>query len=559
MSKHRIRDLQITSTSTLHVMAQIHYVLFHFLRNAGWTWLWECDGYAGDSPNRVPDGNMEAAGAGSWAPLLGASLAKVSTPVHSGTQALSVDSGAVNAGTESSALTSMENLTKYHLAIWALNNTGQPWNVDVDIGTGYVTVGTIPSDGAYGLYHFNFTTAAAGTRKLRVVDNLNSQGTIYLSDILVIKSYWDYNPLDTVPKGTDGATINPNQFSSLSYSFVAGDIGKVICTWDPTNPKNSGAYKITAAAGGVATVDMRSGTAAFVARSGLTWRMIDLTKAPGAPTNTGHRGAGFGLQSPHSSGWRFFVRQNLYNSNNPAQCVWGAPADTDFDFSTGTFYKTGPSTQNTKQNAYTLWTSGSGTYTNQHYWSFSTSSSYGTNRFWLMTDDTGSFVAQVFWDSQTGSLYHDCPVMGYLGSSPYLPGEEAWGLFSSWNTWTSATSRMNWNGGVTQFAYNGTMIGPIGLAEDAVWGQYGYANSTADVVTQSNAGDNPWSANEWLHKPIAVRDPEGEAGYPAEMTIDIGVLQGRQNMTNLSTFDSNAYLHFDNGLVWEWDGEAIVP
>jgi hypothetical protein len=558
MSKHRIRDLQITHSATLHHQAQIHYVLFHFLRNAGWTWLWECDSYAGDAPNRVPDGNQELVGAGSWTPLLGASLLKVTTPIHSGTQALSVDSGAVNAGVESSIFTSMENLTTYHVAIWALNNTGQPWNVDIDIGTGYVNVGTIPSDGVYGLYHFNFTSAAAGNRKLRVVDNLNSQGTVYLSDILVIKSYWDYNPLDTVPKGTDGATIAPNQFSSVGYSFVPGDIGKVICIWDTVNPKNSGAYKITATGGGVATVDMRSGTAAFVARSGVTWRMIDLTKAPANQANAGHRSAGFGLQSPHSSGWRLFVRQNIWNAYNQApSAVWGAPDDTDFDFSTGNFYKTGPSTQRNKQNPYAAWGAGTNPYPNQHYWSFSTITN-ATNRYWLMTDDTGSFVAQVMWDSASGTLIHDCPVVGHLGSSPYLPGEEAWGLFASWSVWATG-NRMNWTGGTSQFAYNGTMIGPTGVAEDAVWGQLGIGAAAVDVVTLSNAGDNPWSANEWVHKPIIVRDPEGVAGHPAEMTADVGVFQGRQNMTHLSTFDSNSYLHFDNGLVWEWDGEAIVP
>ena len=565
MSKHRIRDLQITSTSTLHVMAQIHYVLFHFLRNAGWTWLWECDGYAGDSPNRVPDGNMEAAGAGSWAPLLGASLAKVSTPVHSGTQALSVDSGAVNAGTESSALTSMENLTKYHLAIWALNNTGQPWNVDVDLGTGYVTVGTIPSDGAYGLYHFNFTTAGAGTRKLRVVDNLNSQGTIYLSDVLVIKSYFDYNPSDAYRSGIDGATINPNQFSSGSYTFVAGDIGKVVCIWDPTNPKNSGAYKITAVPGGVATLELRSGSAAFVAQSGLSWRMINLAAAPENPSGTdnGQRGAGFGLQSPHASGWRLFIRQCQHGhwSVDPRPeitGIWGAPSATDFDFSTGTFYRTGPSTQNTKQSAYYLVSGAATTWPGMHGYFGGSDPVGGTKRFFLMTDDTGSFVSLVHWDST--NLYNACPIIGYMGSSPYLPDVEAWALFASWGAGpTGSYTEMNWQGTGRQFSALGTMIGPDGVTKDAIWGQYGYWNSTADVVTQSNAGDNPWSANEWLHKPIAVRDPDGVTGYPAEMTIDIGVLQGRQNLTHLSTFDSNAYLHFDNGFTWEWMGESILP
>jgi hypothetical protein len=40
---------------------------------------------------------------------------------------------------------------------------------------------------------------------------------------------------------------------------------------------------------------------------------------------------------------------------------------------------------------------------------------------------------------------------------------------------------------------------------------------------------------------------------------DIGVFEGRQNMVDLSTLDSHNYLHFDNGLVWEWMGESILP
>jgi len=31
------------------------------------------------------------------------------------------------------------------------------------------------------------------------------------------------------------------------------------------------------------------------------------------------------------------------------------------------------------------------------------------------------------------------------------------------------------------------------------------------------------------------------------------------NLSDLATFDNANYLHFVNGLVWEWSGESLVP
>lgn len=560
--KHWIRDLQLTTATATRCQGQIDYVIYHFLRTMGWMWLWECDGYAGDAPNRVPDGNMETAGVGSWTAVGTAVLAKVTTPVHSGVQALQVDSVGLNDGVESAPLVTMETATTYHTAIWVLNNTGQSWNVDVDIGTGYVTVGTVPSSPSWQLRHFDFTTAAVGVQKIRVADNLNSQGTIYLSDVLIIKSYFEYNPADSIPQGTDGSTINPNQFSSLSYNFVVGDIGKVICLYDPTNNKNSGAYKITAAAGGVATVDLRSGTAAFVAQSGLSWRMIDLATAPEnvGNTNPGQRGAGFGLQSPHTSQWRFFARQAQYGSGDVCMCgVWGAPEDTDFDFSTGTFYRTGPSTQNDKQGAYYLPASTALTWTRMHLLS-SGSAFVGGRRFFFMTEDDGSFFTTLTWDPVNN--LHDACLVGYLGADPYHPGIEEWALFARWQAQYSSgwQDAIYPDGNTFRMHGKGTVIARLnGLTQDALWGQYGYSNLAASVLSQTNAGPNRWSLWEWLHKPVIMRDPYGLTGFPSERDANVGVYQGRLNRTPLSTFDSDAYIHFRQGYYWEWGGETILP
>jgi len=566
--KHWIRDLQIVlpagGTST-RGQGQIDYVLFHFLRTAGWEWLWECDGYAGDDPNRVPDGNMEAAGVGSWTALVGASLSKVTTPLRSGTQALKVTSPSSGAGVESAAFTSMENSTEYHLAIWAHNDTGQPWDVDVDPGTGYVNVGTIPDNGGvWTLYHFTFISAGLGTRYVRIVDSGSSLGDLYVSDIHVFRSYFEYNPADAWEGGNDGVITNPDQFSSPTYTFVAGDIGKVVCVWDTTNLGNSGAYKILSVAAGAATLDLRSGTAALTTQNALAWRMIDLAAAPenASGSDTAERGAGFGLQSPHASQHRLFMRQAQYGPTNPyidVVAIWGAPEDTDFDFSTGTFYLTGPSSQRNRQAPYTRVTSNTGPWANTHAFVTGDGDGDSTRRFFLMTDDDGTFVTIVGWDS--GSNVHDTFIVGYLGADAGHPGVEEWALFARWENWYSSAwhSGIYFNGEATRFCSEGTVISPAGVAVSACWGQYGYGSATLDVVSQSNAGPNRWSGDEWLHKPIIARDRLGEEGAPSERDADIGVYQGRWNMVNLSTFDSDSFLHFRYGLMWEWSGEAVLP
>jgi hypothetical protein len=563
--KHWIRDLPITFATATRGQGQMDYVVFHFLRTAGWEWIWECDGYAGDDPNRVPDGNMEAAGVASYTALGSAVLSKVTTPLRSGTQALHVASSASNDGVETSLLTSMETSTEYHVAIWARNDSGNAWDVDVDPGTGYANVGTIPDNGGvWTLYHFSFTSAALGAQKLRIVDSNSTLDEIHVSDILIFRSLFEYNPADAWEGGSGGIITNPDQFSAPSYNFAAGDIGKVVCIWDTTNLGNSGAYAITSVAAGVATLDLRSGSAALTTQAGLSWRMIDLAAAPenAAGGNTAERGAGFGLQSPHSSGHRMFLRQSQHGPTSPnidAAAIWGAPEDTDFDFSTGTFYLTGPSSQNTRQAPYTRLTVNTGPWADTHVF-VSGDESAGSRRFFLMTDDDGSFMTMFAWDSDNSD--HECLVIGYLGVDVQHPGVEEWGLFSRWeivypSNWVSS---VDFDANTYRFAYAGTVIGPDGQAVRAGWAQYGYSTSVGtEPITQSNAGPNRWSGNEWLHRPLIARDLWGTDQAPSERDGDFGVYQGRQNMVDLSTFDSDSFFHIINGLVWEWPGVTVLP
>jgi hypothetical protein len=293
--------------------------------------------------------------------------------------------------------------------------------------------------------------------------------------------------------------------------------------------------------------------------------MIDLAAAPENVTggDTAERGAGFGLQSPHASQHRLFMRQAQYGPTSPfidVVAIWGAPGPTDFDFSTGTFYLTGASSQRNRQAPYTLVTSNTGPWANTHAFVQGDGDTSDDRRLFLMTDDDGSFVTIFGWET-SGNNRNDTFIIGYLGTDVQHPGDEEWALFARWENWYPSA----WRGSVDfdyenyRFTYAGTVIDPNGQAVDAEWLQYGIGGSTASIITQSNAGPNPWSGEEWLHNPIVSRDRFGASGVPSERDADIGVYQGRQNMVNLSTFDSDGYIHFQNGLVWEWPGVTVLP
>lgn len=172
-----------------------------------------------------------------------------------------------------------------------------------------------------------------------------------------------------------------------------------------------------------------------------------------------------------------------------------------------------------------------------------------------MTDDDGSFFALVDWSADDN--YHDGAVFGYMGSDFFHPGIEEWGFFSRWE-WLEDQATFYFDNNQNRAFYNGTVMSPTGIAARALWAQLGIGTSTTDVNLQSNAGPNRWSGEEWVHKPIIARDPYGAEGVPSERDADIGVYQGRQNMLDRVTFDSENFLHFRYGFVWEWSGETVL-
>jgi hypothetical protein len=647
-TKHWVRDVNL-SRSDGYVSygnhPEMNTVLFNFLRVAGWEWLWECDGeISSDSrrnPNHLPDGNMESAGVANWTVVGGATRSKVTTPVQSGYQALSVVASAANDGVRSDALLSIDTLSastgsgagsmtgpngrgemtltiatslftpedlgsyvtitgsanpsnngtfrvtgyvsttqirllnpsggaeiywvtpppdyqilivtkpRYELCFQARN--AQTWTVEVDPGTGsFSSIGTVAtSGGAYVRHVMSFYRQGSGSVYVRFV--ASAADTLYLDAAFIFRSYWEYN--GGLWSGSDGVITNPDQFSTVSYSLSADDVGWYVILWDPTNNKNSGCYKITAVSLGAATLDLRSGTAALTSASGLNWRLIDLMACAPVGVAVGgdyaQRFSGFGLQSPYTESWRLFLRQNQNaGSNYKGSEVWAAPEPTDFNTSTGAFYKSGHSTQRHREGEYYATTDG--TLTNMHFWVGTVPAAAFTTRSWIMTDEDASFVAFVHFDV-TNSC-HGCLLVGYTGSS--APDFEDFVLLSRWQS-CAAVSEIGFDSNA-RFARDGTTFAPDFMTRIVGALQLGYDGTSQEVESMSNAGANPWSSQEWIRPLILGRDPDFLEGLPAVLNADCGVFQARSNMSSLTTFDSEAYIHFASGLCWEWSGEEII-
>jgi len=445
---------------------------------------------------------------------------------------------------------------RYELCIYALNNTGFAWNVQVDPGTGsYGAVGTIPSDGVWKLYHFTYYVTGSGSNYVQIVDSAIGGHTINIQSINVFRSHFEYRSRNVY--GTQGAITNPDLFdtSGDSYTPTTDDVDKFLFTWDADHPENSGYYKIIGVSGGKYQLDLRSGTATLTthATTNLPWRIVpvqdqvweSLTICPAYVT-----GAGFGLETPHTSKWRFFNRLAGSGSVNPS-VVWAAPTDVDFDHSTGTFYKDEPSTQRWRTGDYV---SGG---PNQHFWCGDYTSTTGSvdrsSRDWFMTDDDLSFFAFFHWSNLT-SPDHAHLLVGYMGADADHPGVQEFALLAKYGS-PANVQEATFNGGSLQ---NGTVFDPEERAAKCTASVLGYATTTLSVIGQANACPNPWSGEEHLDPLILVRDPDYNQFCPSEREADVGVYMARTNLPPLSTFDSANYLHFANGLVWEWSGESIV-
>jgi hypothetical protein len=566
---HYIRDCPVYNNGGADNggWGESNYVYYHFLRTAGWEWIWECDGV---EDNHCADANMEDSGTASWVAQGTGSIIKTTAQKHMIRQSLAVTSSVTNDGVRSVALVNVADSVTYRLTLWAYNNTGQAWDVQVDPGdSSFASVGTIPSDGVWARYDFTFSTVSTGSRYFQVLDTNNSQGTIYLDSVMVFQSWFEYRGVDAEDfSGTpDGEILNSNEFSSASYSFVAGDIGKYICIWDPTNVGNSGVYRISSLNGLDAVMDLRaSGSPALTAQTGLRWRMIDVTQAariydPGVTTELY---AGWGLESPHSEKWRFFMRNNWNTSSDRSWLnTWSSPTDSDFDVETGFFWG-GMSTE-IRRGTYVK----GGVSSGQGYF-FVSQCSFQVSTFkrlYLQTDDDGSFVFMTAREGDgTHVNYEASQAIGFTGSDSYHTLQESFVHFGRIEATIETSRTLYWgsSGSGAHITHYGQQVSGGGALQfdECTWMCLGYGTATADIKNgYSNERTNPFSGGgHFLLRPKIARGYYGyETSAPSEKDIATwGIWDGMETVSAWTGIDSNQYFHIAQGVFMEMPSSGGV-
>lgn len=554
--KHYIRDLNMISYSVDRDAGQsaASFAIFHFLRNAGWTWLWECDGQL-DTPGHCPDGNMEDSGVTNWT-VSGGTRAKDTTTVHMGTQSLKWDTTAASQTLTSANFTNMTNSRSYQQVIWFYNNSGQTFTLNVYDGSSLQTPVNLPSTGGWASYRVAFTKNAAGNAYFVITaPGVAGSYTAYLDSCMTFESFFEYNTSGLLADYSDGQILASNQFNSASYAFSASDIGKHVVIWDTSNLGNSGVYQITSEAAGVVTLDIRvSGAETLTTNTGLKWRLIDLSQAPKTEATSANESAcGWGLESPHSQKMRLYMRHREDGGDFLFKYLvfWCSAIDQDFNVLNGIPYDGSP--HSNYFCADYQWADGQYPETFHWFYLYSDAAKSG-GRLYLMTDDDGSFVTAYF---RTGETEKGFFLTGYTGATTDFTTLETWCCLGARysdgqehdfaqpevNTW-AAFSR-----GMTVYGNRpATVIGAI----------YGCYNATTEPISMTNAKANPFGGEEWLQPLMLVRNISN-AGTPwAERECDVGVYWARQNITDFTTFDSNNYFKFPGGMTWDWPGVSVI-
>lgn len=543
------------------------YAIYHLLRTIGWKPVWECDGEDAGTTH-INDGSMEASGVGSWTgggagpPV----VTKSSANPHMGSQCLSFSAQAASDYVVSDALLTMSNSQQYELIFWALNdNDTATFDVEVDTGTGsWTNLGTIPANpgGSWTKFHFSFTTHSSGVRYVRFVSI--EKKILLVDSVFIFRSWFEYYGVDAedLSATPDGVIQNNDEIASGSYSYQAGDVNKYICIFDPVNVGNTGCYKITSVAAGVATVDVRtSGVRNLTSATGLRWRLIDAANGPSGSTTAtaSERYAGWGLQSPHLTEWRLFARNNWYNTGGSyySWCeFWSATFDMDFDVEEGQFIGLGSRTtlaideyvrgDVTSSNRFGL----SGDILNRDCTS---------SRAYMMTDEDGTFVS-IFLRHVGGTFanLNAFGLVGFSGTDDCHSLNESFLCLMAREVGVDNKSEVYFDGASQRFSSNGVQVGVGGLMYRCNVMVKGYTSGTTaylDAAYRAVARANPFDGEEWLQLPRVARDYSGLEGDPSEKSLtDMGQWMGRGNITIGSTFSSDTRFSVGYGWFWEWPG-----
>jgi len=549
MTKHFIRDLLIPGSGGQDggYYASMG-VIYHFLRLMGWTWLWECDGHKlALDPNPVDDGNMEDSGTAAWTlDSAGAAVKDVTDWVH-GRQCIkwSPDPVGVERLTNTGYIATIQ--TRWHqLGFW-FKTTTAGFTCDINTAGVWNASGlTIAADGVWHYYQTTFFTVAPPTTMFVNV-RFNSPGgapnDAFLDGVSIWFSFFEEG-LGLNQDLTDGIfNAGTTEFSSSSYTFVAGDIGKAIVAYDVSNPENSGAWKIASINAGKAVCDLRAqGSPTFTASTSIPWRLVDLAWLPHTSGVAPAFGCGWGLQSPYED-WRLFARCCMQSgSHNSGICLWSSPTDCDFDWAGhGEFYPGKLSTQQlfAPQGSYNPVDATSGA-TMYGLFGDITYRAQTQTRLYFMTEDDGHFIAVGLrpYNGSIDEVAH-C-VIGFSGADTYHSLQESFAHMSANGT---GGNELTWEDSHGRFRNQGAQSNPSGHymveAKLAIFNWNG-VDEESDIV---NGRPNPFNNEEWIREHRLIRDFDGYEGCPSIKTL-----------SNMGQYVSRCNLEDDVGKYKSFDG-----
>lgn len=528
------------------------WVLYHFLRTAGWKWIWEDDhfyyGGTGSLSNssHCTDSNMEDAGTAAWTPDPGITLAKDKTQRHMLTQSLKITNGRNGSAgdVDSSTFTGMSSSLTFHCVLRYRNPTSNTYTATVR----GVTVNLTPTAGAWEEVNIEFVSSGgADVLQIGCPDVSGVNEDIWIDSINIFYSWYEDSLgfISDPPGAPDGQILNGNEFHADSYNFLSGSIGWLLCVWDPTNEGNSGVWTISGVNGTDAVLNLRAGgSPALTAATGLKWRLLNPDN--GVPYYNGNSSilAGFGLESPHSTKWRFFVKPNWVGG--PANCllIWMSPTDADFDVETGHFDKSFPT-------IYDVWD-----------WQYETEAFGGhriagdsgyragtQQRMYVVTDDNGSYLQWLNRDVNDLTAYG---IMGVMGADAVISEEESFvSLFVVGSRDGYDDLKFDFGNDDSFHAY-GAQATLRGFMVDAGVQIAGYATNSNEKSWTANGKANPFSGNEWTVVPTVIRDRLNDHGEFAQSDLGaFGVRHCRVNYPEYSLVDPDLF-HIREGWCMPW-------
>jgi len=541
------------------------WFLFHFLRVLDWDLVAECDTVNATS-NHVVDGSMDADNVTNWSVVGTATRSKSTEQIHEGYRSLTFTAAAVGDGIQSAVFTNMEASQVYSFSMWVWNNTGHALSCYVDRGNGsWALLGSVANNaGVWTRSRWSWTSHTVVTAcKFKLVDEVGTVGSgqVYVGSVYTTRSWFESKIRGS---GIDGVVeAGNNKFVSASYSFTDSDITNgFVCFVDRATEGNSGIYRIVGRDGAKAILDIRDDATNFLtAAVDLTFRVLNnLDVQPRLATGSSSM-AGYCLESPHSSKWRFKYRARWgYYPPNPGilHCPgqWASSPDRcDLNVDTFQFYKQKRSTARSLE----LDTGPTG-------WSaqgmFGTYGADAYSRYYCVTDGETYFLGL---HRLPTSAYHSAYLIGFLGDN-YIPQTDTFVHMQQHLNDTNADLNYPVDSLVftdvnSGWAARGCGFGKRGLAARACVGSAGYGLSTSVTEYMTNAKANPWSGKESVRPVFAFVDYNGVLGEFAsiESTIhDFG--HCRANLPTWSHFGTNKeWFHAKSGLCIAWHGRGVQP